>query len=89
MKILSRYSSCSLSAISKVSTSNPNMIIMTTVLGCPTLSPLSPVLVSAWQEGGGGRGAGGRQEGEGGTGGGKDARYDRDTMGSDVMGRSG
>ena len=46
------------------------------------------MFLPASQEDGGGRGPGGTQVAEGGTGGDKLARQDRDITGSEVMGRS-
>ena len=88
MHILSTLSSCSLKAISKVSTSKPNMVIKTIVLGFLSNSPLSPVCLSWSHEEGGGSVSGGKQVVDGGTCGDRAARWDSDMIGSDVMGRS-
>ena len=61
---------------------------MTTALGLLNIFPDRPVFLAGSHDRGGGSGPGGTQEGDGGEAGGRLARYDRDTMGSDVMGRS-
>ena len=88
MKILSKKSNCSLRPISRVSTSYPNIIIITNLLGFASNLPLRPECLHCWHVEGGGGGGAGVQVGDGGTGGDKAVKLEREMMGSWVMGRS-